>query len=226
MEFCSQGCLYLRLKHPRMVSCSHPVHIRGKSLLPLLAWQLSRCKVFPFGCLSDVMEVCLLGKLPLQFITAGTNWWSATLVISFWLPHVCGTGSHGLCKTHELLQMLSNLTTERKTSCYKWMYTSEQHDMIMDHFKEQRTARDVLKLSPLVEVIHECKEQAEAADEESKADSLTHLAKWGSIRSIARIHNGACIFNEINQWTPPTMFGLDWYVADERCSAYMLHGLW
>ena len=40
--------------------------------------------------------------------------------------------------------------------------------MIMEHLEEKRMARDVVKLSPLVEGVKEYKEQAEAANDESK----------------------------------------------------------
>ena len=98
-----------------MVSCSHPVNIRGEALFSQLDWQLCRCNVFPFGSL-----FVLSGGLPV--------WPSATAmhrsrkqlmechIGDFVLRATC-VGyrvSWGCPKLHELLQMLSDLTTESK----------------------------------------------------------------------------------------------------------------
>ena len=53
---------------------------------------------------------------------------------------------------------------------FKWVYGSDYNEIIADHCRQKRLARDVAKMSPLLDMLTSCKAQADALNDENTAE--------------------------------------------------------
>ena len=84
------------------------------------------------------------------------------------------SGSKAVHNPDKKAMFLTGTTTASEKyflECFKWIYTPEMDQVIEEHIRSQKTARDVVTiLPPLAEQIEEMKKEADAANAEYVAE--------------------------------------------------------